>query len=250
MSNPKCIIQAGHINHKNNVLANMRGNTGAPGEQELNKRIADRVSAMLRERGFEVVQTDACANSDRAIITKDYDLFLSLHGDADYAGDSGGGFADYADPASDGNTKESQRITAILNDIYFKETGIVYKNRSNKNTRFYYMWQYLTSKTPCVLIEMGQVQDPHDKVLLGNTTLIASAITRSLCKAFNKPYDLPTTTINLKDEEIKKLKGDLEVANKALEQAKLQYRDDMAGMVTKCQGLENKLKQISEIAKL
>lgn len=188
----KIIVQAGHINCQNNVITALKNNTGAPNEQELNKRIADRVSGELRKRGFQVIQTDACANSDPAVTKADADLFLALHGDSDTPNDNGGGFADFPEPSTDGATKESQRIAGIFNTDYFKETQIVYKNASNANTRYYYMWKYLTAKTPCVLLEMGQTNDPHDKVLLGNTDLIANAIVRVICKAFGVAYDLPS----------------------------------------------------------
>jgi len=66
---------------------------------------------------------------------------------------------------------------------------------------------------------MGQAKDPHDSVLLGNTELIASGIVRSICKAFNKPYDLTPTTppvdyealLKTKDEQIRTL--ETKVAN-------------------------------------
>lgn len=175
------VIQAGHINSQYSSLGL---GSGAPGEQEVNKRIADRLCALLREKGFSVIQTDANANDDEAITKVDHDLFLALHCDADYAGDTGNGFADYPEPSTDGATQESQRICKIINDTYFPEVKINYINRSNANTRYYYMWKYLTPKTPCVLIEMGQCQDPHDKVLLANTELIAGALSKSICKAF------------------------------------------------------------------
>ena len=184
-------IQAGHINSQYSSLGL---GSGAPGEQEVNKRIADRLCSILRERGFEVLQTDANANDDPKVTEVDRGLFLALHCDADYAGDNGSGFADFPEPSTDGATAESQRICKVINETYFPETQIVYRSLSNANTKYYYMWKYLTAKTPCVLIEMGQCQDPHDKVLLANTDLIASALGRSICKAFNVPYDVTPPT--------------------------------------------------------
>lgn len=187
----KILIQAGHINCQYNSIEKLRTSTGAPGEQELTLRIANRLSAILREKGFEVVQTDANANDDPNITNKDWDLFLALHGDADYSGDMGSGFATFPEPSTDGATQESQRIAGVINDFYFSEVQIVHRDLSNNDTKYYYMWKYLSSKTPCVLIEMGQVQDPHDRILLSNTDLIANALGRAICKAFNVPYELP-----------------------------------------------------------
>jgi N-acetylmuramoyl-L-alanine amidase len=179
----KVCIQAGHWN---------KSGGGAPEEQSNNKRIADRLSALLRERGFEVYQTDYFANNDPKVTSVDYNLFLALHCDMDYPDDNGSGFADYPEPLTDIATVESQRICKVINEVYFPEVKINYVNHSNANTRYYYMWKSLTAKTPCVLVEMGQSVDPHDKVLLANTELIAGALCRAICIAFGVPYDLPT----------------------------------------------------------
>ena len=164
------------------------GSTGAPGEKEANVRIRNRLSEILIEKGFMIQLVGADPTNKE--INKDFDLFLSLHCDADYPNDNGSGFADYPDPLTDKATLESQRICRVINEVYFPETKISYVSHSNNNTRYYYMWGRLSLKTPCVLIEMGQIQDAHDKVLLGNTELIASALGRAICKAFDVPYDL------------------------------------------------------------
>ncbi len=212
------------------------GATGAPGEIELNVRVRNRLSQLLIERGFMVQLVGA--DPPKAEYYKDFDLFLALHGDADIYGTGGGVVACIAPPpydSSEESNAESRRIRDTIASIYFKETGIVnHPERSNKNMTEYYMWPKLTPKTPCVIIEMGVVQDAHDKVLLGNTELIASALARSLCKAFDVPYDLTTPTpptpseldllkeINLNlTKEIEGLKvsqGELEVRITDLEQ--------------------------------
>ena len=212
------------------------GATGAPGEIELNVRVRNRLSQLLIERGFMVQLVGA--DPPKAEYYKDFDLFLALHGDADIYGTGGGVVACIAPPpydSSEVSNAESRRIRDTIASIYFKETGIVnHPERSNKNMTEYYMWPKLTPKTPCVIIEMGVVQDAHDKVLLGNTELIASALARSLCKAFDVPYDLTTPTpptpseldllkeINLNlTKEIEGLKvsqGELEVRITDLEQ--------------------------------
>lgn len=191
---PRICIQPGHINIGQNSILQLHSSTGAPGEQELTLRIANRLSAILRERGLEVYQTDANANDDPKVRDTDWALFIALHGDADYAGDMGSGFATFPEPSTDGATQESQRIAKIVNEVYFPETQIAYRDLANDNTKYYYMWKYLSSATPCVLIEMGQVQDPHDRILLANTDLIANALGRAICKAFNMPFDKPAET--------------------------------------------------------
>lgn len=211
---------------------------GAPNEMVTNKRITDRLAFLLREKGFEVYQTDWYGFNDPKVTKVDYDLFLALHCDMDYPNDNGGGFADYADPNSDFATQESQRICKVINDYYFPEVKIVYKNRSNANTRFYYMWKYLTPKTPCVLIEMGQSIDPHDSVLLGNTELIAGALFRAICKSFDISYEPNVPPVVIPPVEVcdcEALKADVERLNKTLKDANLKFQEQLAVKDTECQ---------------
>lgn len=169
------------------------GSTGAPGEMELNVRIRNRLSQILIEKGFMVQLVNADPTNGE--IDQDFDLFLALHGDADIYG-TGGGMIDY--PAKyyqgggvqDYSNGESVRIKEAIESEYFKHSEIVnHPERSNVKTKYYYMWRQLTAKTPCVLLEMGVVQDSHDKVLLNDTDRIANAIARGVCKAFNVAFD-------------------------------------------------------------
>lgn len=196
----KICLQAGHEGRTS-------GSTGAPGEVELTVRVRNRLSELLIAKGFQLFLVNADPKDSE--IDQDFDLFLALHGDMDYPNDGGGGFADYPEPSTDGATAESQRICRVINETYFPETKIVYRNRSNANTRYYYMWKRMSLKTPCVLIEMGQVQDPHDRVLLANTELIAGALSKSICKAFGVPDEPtlpPTDPCKAYIEEIERLK--------------------------------------------
>lgn len=202
-----------------------------------NKRITDRLAEMLRQRGFSVTQTDYFAYNDKTITKVDFALFLALHCDMDYPNDGGSGFADYAEPATDFATKESQRICKVINDVYFPETKIKYVSHSNPNTRYYYMWKYLTAKTPCVLIEMGQSIDPHDSVLLGNTKLIASALTRAICKAFNVSYEIggpPVTNPTDQNEEIEALKKEILTLKDTLKTERIGFMTGLAKKDTDC----------------
>lgn len=182
-------LQAGHQNTQNNCDPALRGSTGAPGEVELTVRARDRLSQVLISKGFMVQLVDATFNCNPER-TKDFDLFLALHGDADYAGDNGGGFVDYPDPSVDAANAESKRIKEVIESEYFNHSGIANTPHSNPNTKFYYMWRALSAKTPCVLLEMGQVQDPHDKVILSDTDRVANAIARGICKAFGVPFEV------------------------------------------------------------
>lgn len=168
------------------------GSTGAPGEQEFNIKTRDKLAEILISKGF-MVQLVAAHPTD-AEINKDFDLFLAIHADADIYG-TGGGFIDYPDPSTDYAHLESKRIKEAIEAEYFLHSEIVnHPERSNANTKFYYMWSRLSAKTPCNLIECGVMQDAHDKVLLNDTNRIASALARGICRAFNVAYDIPSTT--------------------------------------------------------
>lgn len=186
MTQIRIALQGGHLGISS-------GATGAPGEQELNRRIRDRLSTILISKGFQLFLFDA--NPPANQINQDFNLFLALHGDANVYG-TGGGFVDY--PAKfnpngtvqDASNDESKRIHDAIESMYFDNTGIVnHPERSNGNTKYYYMWNELTPATPCVIIEMGVVQDAHDKVILADTDRVANAIARGICKAFNVPFD-------------------------------------------------------------
>jgi N-acetylmuramoyl-L-alanine amidase len=182
----KICIQAGHVN-------TATSSTGAPNEMAFNLDIANTVSGELRKRGFEVKQTDANADKDKSITTPiNWDLFLAIHYDADIYG-TGGYFVDYPEPSTDGATQESQRIQKVLSDEYGKVTGIInHPERSNANTRYYYMWKSLSPKTPCCLIECGVgMHVPDDwQILHFDRPRVVEGLVRGICKAFNVPYDI------------------------------------------------------------
>jgi N-acetylmuramoyl-L-alanine amidase len=187
----KILCQAGHQNTAS-------GQTGAPEEVANNIRIRDRLGQILISKGFQVFLCDA-----NFVGKEDYHLALSLHCDANYQGNEGGGFVDY--PAKyqygyDGNqnyiqdyaNEESKRIKEAIAAEYFEHSGI--RNvpaRSNNNTKYYYWWSMVTAKTPCVILEMGESVDPHDKVILADTDRVANAIARGICKAFNIQFEPP-----------------------------------------------------------
>ena len=175
------------------------GATGAPGEQELNVRIRNKLSEILISKGFVLQLVNA--NPTDAEINKDYDLFLALHGDANIYG-TGGGCVAYIDPAWDSSAESNAKSKAIKEAIeseYFNRSGIVnHPERINVNMTRYYMWKRLSANTQCVIIEMGVVQDAHDKVILADTDRVANALARGICKAFGVAFDPPVYTPDYK----------------------------------------------------
>ena len=224
------------------------GATGAPGEIELNVRIRNRLSQLLIERGFMVQLVGA--DPTPLEYKKDFDLFLALHGDADIYGTGGGVVACIAPPpfdSSEESNAESRRIRDTIESIYFKETGIVnHPERSNVKMTKYYMWEKLTAKTPCVIIEMGVVQDAHDKVLLGNTDLIAKALARALCKAFNVNYEIESPVVSnpiANTSEINDLKEKIKELETSLTKAQTDF---IAGLAAKDLECQEKIKTYKE----
>ncbi len=249
-------LQVGHKNIKSNIDVDLRGATGAPGELELNTRISDAVSQKLTDRGFQVKLVDANFNSNDERV-QDYDLFLAVHGDADYGGSEGGGFVDYPDPSVDVVTARSKNIKEAIESEYFNHSGIRnVPSRSNPNTKYYYMWQYLSENTPCCLIELGEVQDPHDKVILADTERVANALTRGICKAFSIQFDItpPTDPCSAVKSLLSEAQAEIEGFKKQVESEKkfdedlartlgvANQQSDILGAIAKFVGIEDNLR--------
>lgn len=200
-------IAAGHWNIKYNCDKTLMGSTGAPLESGTNVAVAMRLEKILQDKGFKTYLSDANYNCKPEAGTTDFDLYISCHCDSNYAGNEGGGFVDYPAPDLDSNNAESKRIKEAIESEYFKESGIRnVPSRSNVNTKRYYMWKALSPKTPCVILEMGESIDPHDRVLLNDTERIAQAIAKGINKAFPGVVTPPTPEppsdpcANLRDE--------------------------------------------------
>lgn len=190
---PLICLQAGHENAKNNCDPVLARGTGAPGEVDFTIRTRNKLSEVLIQKGFQVELVDACFNCNPNADAKDYALFLAIHYDADvYKDPRDGGFIAIPDPSADMAHAESKRIQEAMISQYFDHSGIRnMPNRENANTKFYYMWKFLSAKTPCVLIECGVGKDPHDSVILADTDRVVNAIARGICKAFNVEFDPP-----------------------------------------------------------
>lgn len=221
----KICLQAGHQNCQYNSIVALRRSTGAPNEMSFNVDIRDKVANELRKRGFEVVTTDANANDDSKITKVDFDLFLAIHYDADIYG-SGGGFVDVPDPSVDAVNSESLRISQKLEYEYFNTTKIANRpNRRNANTKFYYMWKFLTPKTPCNIIECGvgmHVPDDH-QMLHFNRPVVVEGLVRGICSAFGVEYDQPGIPTDC--DEVRKQNAKLLEANVELTQSNQELRE-------------------------
>lgn len=205
---PKFIgLQAGHQNAKDNCVPALRPGTGAPGEQEFTIRTRDKLSQILNSKknadgskAFTVQLDDATANCQTNTTGKNFDLYLAIHYEADVHRDAqgksmDGGMICPPDPSIDVVYNESNRISKAIESEYFNHAGITNRPQwISNNMRFYYMWSSLSASTPCVILECGVGQNPHDKVILADADRVANAIARGICKAFNVPFDAPTPT--------------------------------------------------------
>ena len=173
----KILLQAGHGGRTS-------GATGAPSEQKWTLEIVPKIASKLREHGFEVKEVGA--DPSDAEIAGDWALFLAVHYDADMYDDRGG-FIDVPEPSTDGAKEESARIAEEMKKTYFPITGIPnHPERSNRNTKFYYMWKRMSYATPCVIIEAGvgfRTEEDHktlwfqqDKVIEGVVSGILNAL--------------------------------------------------------------------------
>ena len=245
-------LQSGHENISSNCDLTLRSSTGAVGEKDFTVRIRNRLSQILQTKGFAVQLVDANFNCSTEA-GKDFALFLAIHYDANVYG-TGGGFDDFPEPSTDDATVESQRIAKAIEIEYFSgNTGIVnHPERRNKNTKFYYMWKYLSSATPCVLIECGVGQDPHDSVILADTDRVCNGIARGICKAFGVPFDvIPPVVVPPPVDPCLSVKAELTTANQTIASLKTEITNKDKVITTKdatISTLTTKLSQIKTLA--
>lgn len=201
----RILLQAGHAGRTS-------GATGAPGEQKWTTEITPKIAQKLREHGIEVREINADPTADQ--IAGDWDLFLAVHYDSDSYNDRGG-FIDVPDPSVDMAHSESVRIADEIKKTYFSTTGIPnHPERSNANTKFYYMWKKVSAKTPCVIIEAGvgwRTKEDHntlwfeqDKVVEGITKGILNALKPTPPEDPCRAYKEEITKLTEENSELKR----------------------------------------------
>jgi hypothetical protein len=187
-------LQSGHYEIENNCDISLRSGTGAPGEKNFNWAITNELAKILIAYNFQVQIDSANANCYANTTGKDFDFYLAIHAESAPPG----GNVVAPDPSVDSSNTESKRIVAAINNVYFKDTGIVNDGLVTNDETFYYMWNVLTAKTPCGIIECGALADPHDSVILADHRRVALGIAHGLCDAFGVAWrgdpNLTTTT--------------------------------------------------------
>lgn len=232
----KVCIQAGH-------KGTVSGSTGAPGERDWNSTIVPLVAKLLRDKGVEVYETDAAGYNDSKVTSTDWDLFLAVHYDADIYGDRGG-FVDYPDPSADMVWEKSKSLSYKIGEHYFKTTGIPERpSRSNANTKFYYMWQYLTPNTPCVLIECGVGwRKPEDYEVLrkDNHNYIAQILADAVLHALgmSEPCDEYIKKISELEEELDDMRESRDKWKQMYKDLEIKYENDIKSLKEQNENLQ------------
>jgi len=199
----KILIQAGHKGRTS-------GTTGAPEEKKWTSEIVPKIAEKIRTKGFEVSECNA--DPTDTDIAGDWDLFLAMHYDADVYNDRGG-FVDYPDPSVDDVNEESKRIAGEIEKTYFPITGIPnHPERSNRNTKFYYMWSRMSSKTPCVILEAGVgYRTPEDhRTLWFEQEKVVDGIVKGIVNALGEQNPEPEPKPEQPIEE--EIKAEIEAA--------------------------------------
>lgn len=180
---PRVCIQAGH----SQVYAPKRsGGGGAPGEAgwttDLAQRIADRLTAHdvdVTLVGAWLVNGVVVAAPKEALTN--YDLFVSLHYDADIYATRTGCIA--ARAANDPMGAVADEFLAIWKQDYPTATGIpLHQERVNANMTDYYAFRDTSDKTPGVILEHGIGQGLDHDFLFGQIDAVADADARSICE--------------------------------------------------------------------
>ena len=161
----RTLIQAGH--HPTGG--------GAPGEAAWSFDLASRIAARLDSQGVEVAVIGDFFNMlPPPQCAEDWDLFVSLHYDADIYPNRTGCFADRA--TNDPMGAESDRAIALWEAAYLPATGIpLHNERRNPNTNQYYAFRFTTAQTPGIIIEHGVGQGLDHAMLFDQIDVVADA---------------------------------------------------------------------------
>lgn len=207
------IIQAGHINIKDNCNAGLRGETGAThgnnstAEQEINNYVANRVAALLMNAGVGAQTADANFNCVPSV-GNDYAAVIALHCQSNPPNETGWDVGT-GDPAKDGAAKESDTLKQRISEQYEAATGLTRREwcQDNPNVQDYYLFNSLSKATPFALIEMcntdvdwdwAHTKDHQDRMAYG----VANGVLAFLGKeALKIPSDAsPQTSVQTPPE--------------------------------------------------
>ena len=187
------IIQAGHENIASNCDPALRGETGAPGEEQINVSIANLVVLKLLSLGVEARAVDANFNCDPTV-AQPYEAVIALHCQSDPPAESGWDVG-VGDPARDGAAAESARLALNIAAWYEAATGLSRRNwcQNNPNVQDYYLFNALASTTPFCLIEMMNVVLDYDYYVLNTYRMVDGIVNGILGFLGRQTIAIPTS---------------------------------------------------------
>lgn len=233
---PKVCLQAGH----GGVTS---GATGASGERDWTTSVVPKISELLKAKGVETYTCGGKGYEDNKVTDTDWDLFLAVHYDADIYNDRGG-FVDYPDPSADAVWETSKQLAYKIGEKYFKTTGIPERpSRSNANTKFYYMWSYLTANTPCVIIECGvgwRKPDDYEILRRDNNEYIAQVLADSILYALgmSEPCEEYIKKIEELDKELDDMRASRDKWKRMFNELEKKYETEVKSYKEQIENLQ------------
>lgn len=185
------LIVCGHVGIENLTseglrpvrdVAFLRRSTGSRGEREYTGFLGPVLADAIRKRGIEVTVTDSVYA--KAVYERRYDLLISLHYQRDNP--QSRAFADI--PAEQGVgdgsayiSPEARAKSAKWQDRFHNEypqvTGIpATPDKAGENLTHNYLWDYPTTDTPCVLVEVGHADIDAATMYAPGAELVVKAL--------------------------------------------------------------------------
>ncbi len=187
---PRVGLQVGHwkTNEQPEELARLRTSTGAIAggytEVEINLDIAQRVAALLEQRGIFVDILPATVPVDY-----DADVFVALHVD----GSSSSGAHGFKIATPWRTSRAGQHLLDTLTAEYAAATGMPWDDAITFNMRGYYAFNYrrhdhaVRKTTPGVIVEMGFLTNAADRAILTTQQdRIAAGIAAGIIRYLNE----------------------------------------------------------------
>lgn len=187
----KIAIDAGHFKGTPGRRCLAALDPAQTGEWELNRRVADKLEALLAGYDCQVLRVDDKTGDklldlgDRVAAANGWpaDVYLSIHHNAGIKGGSGGGCVVYTAPSCQAKSKALQR--AVYGAVVSR-TGLVGNRATPMMERGLYVLR--RTKMPAILIECGFMDSSTDvPVILGPyfAAQVADGLLAALVEVFN-----------------------------------------------------------------
>ena len=155
----------------------LRASTGGTGEANFNwNDVMPKLRDLLIAKGLQVFITDAIYHKDT--YSREYDVAIALHDDGGNTNNRSMSSAPLvgATPAylNAPAQAEAERFARVWNKTYPAKTGTINNDGAvTAGMREYYMFDYIGSDTPMIIVEQFNRDSPKGKELRQNPTLVA-----------------------------------------------------------------------------